>query len=91
MLFRSSWERCCLGLPALVVALADNQINIAKGLDWFGACIYVGTIKTASAPIMRGVIAKLLSTQDRLKALAERAYSLVDGVGVDRVCEEMSR
>ncbi len=85
----ASWERCCVGLPAIVVALADNQMNIAKGLELFGACIYVGTIKTASAPIMRGAIAKLLCTQDRLKALAERSYSLVDGLGVDRVCEQM--
>lgn len=86
----ASWERCCLGLPALLVALADNQINIAKALDWFGACIYVGTSKTVSAPTMRNAIVSLLSTQNQLRVLSEKSYSLVDGLGVDRICQEMS-
>ncbi|MBU1656486.1 MAG: UDP-2,4-diacetamido-2,4,6-trideoxy-beta-L-altropyranose hydrolase [Gammaproteobacteria bacterium] len=86
----ASWERCCLGLPALLVALADNQINIAKALDLFGACIYVGTLKATSVPIMRSEIVSLLSSQDQLKVLSKKAYSLVDGLGVGRVCQEMS-
>lgn len=86
----ASWERCCLGLPALVVALADNQINIAKALDLFGAGIYVGTSKTASVAIMRDAIANLISAQDQLKVLSKKAYSLVDGLGAARVCQELS-
>ena len=86
----ASWERCCLGLPALLVALADNQINIAKALDSIGACVYIGTIETASTPIIRGAIIDLLSAKDRLKILSEKAYSLVDGMGVGRICQEMS-
>jgi UDP-2,4-diacetamido-2,4,6-trideoxy-beta-L-altropyranose hydrolase len=85
----TSWERCCLGLPALLVALADNQINIAKALDLFGACIYIGTLKTASAPIMRSTIVSFLKTQDQIKVLSKKAFSLADGLGVNRVCQEM--
>lgn len=84
------WERCCLGLPALLVALADNQINIAKALDSIGACIYVGTAKATSVPVMRSAIANLLNAQDQLKLLSKKAYSLVSGLGVDRVFQEMS-
>ena len=29
----TSWERCCLGLPALMLVLAKNQSSIAKALD----------------------------------------------------------
>ena len=28
----NTWERCCLGLPSLVVTIADNQKPIAKEL-----------------------------------------------------------
>jgi hypothetical protein len=73
----------------LLVALADNQINIAKALDLFGACIYIGTLKTASAPIMRSTIVSLLKTQDQIKVLSKKAFSLADGLGVNRVCQEM--
>lgn len=86
----ASWERCCLGLPALLVALADNQINIAMALDLFGACIYVGTAKATSTPILRSTIRSLLNAQAQLKELSKKAYALVDGLGVDRVCQEMS-
>lgn len=85
----ASWERCCLGLPALLVALADNQINIAKALDAFGACIYVGTLNTENRPIMRNAIVDLLNTPSQLKVVSEKSYSLVDGLGVDRVCQEL--
>ncbi|MBZ0310751.1 MAG: UDP-2,4-diacetamido-2,4,6-trideoxy-beta-L-altropyranose hydrolase [Anaerolineae bacterium] len=85
----ASWERCCLGLPALLVALADNQINIAKALDLSGACIYVGTLKTASVTAMRSAITSLMNSQDQLKMLSQKAYSLVDGMGVGRVCQQM--
>lgn len=83
------WERCCLGLPALLVALADNQINIAKALDLFGACDYIGTFKTVNTSIMRNKTEKLLHNQSQTEKLSRKAYLLVDGLGVDRVCEEM--
>lgn len=86
----ASWERCCLGLPTLTIAVADNQIDIVKGLDLFGACIFVGDIKTASVSIIRREIVSLLSTQNQIKILSEKSYLLTDGLGVDRVCQAMS-
>jgi UDP-2,4-diacetamido-2,4,6-trideoxy-beta-L-altropyranose hydrolase len=85
------WERCCLGLPALLVALGDNQIEIAQALDLFGICFYVGTLNTASSPVMRSAIVSLLSSQEQLKELSKKSYSLVDGLGADKVCQVISR
>ncbi|OGQ99681.1 MAG: UDP-2,4-diacetamido-2,4,6-trideoxy-beta-L-altropyranose hydrolase [Deltaproteobacteria bacterium RIFOXYD12_FULL_55_16] len=83
------WERCCLGLPALIVSLADNQIDIAKGLDMFGACRYIGSLASASASVMHNAIVDLLNHQDLVGKLSEKSYSLVDGLGVDRLCQEL--
>lgn len=85
----ASWERCCLGVPSLVVALADNQIDIATGLDLFGACVYIGSQEKASVPVLRKAIVDLLNCQGHLAALSENAYSLVDGRGVGRVCHSL--
>lgn len=85
----ASWERCCLGLPALLVALAENQINIAKALDLIGACIYIGELKSKDMLIMRNAVDNLLRNQDQLMALSRKAYSLVDGLGVNRICQKM--
>lgn len=78
-----------MGLPALLVSLADNQIDIAKALDLFGACVYVGSQETASALIMRSAIIDLLSRQSDVAVLSEKSYSLVDGQGVHRLCQTL--
>ena len=41
----SNWERCCLGLPSIVVTTATNQIPITNELSRLGGCHYVGNIE----------------------------------------------
>src|SRR5690606_28530342 len=38
----TSWERCSLGLPALMVVLAENQWSGARALMAAGAALLVG-------------------------------------------------
>lgn len=85
----ASWERCCLGLPALLVSLADNQVGIAKALDLSGCCIYLGAFKKVNASAIKHEITELLSAHNRLEMISRRAFSLADGIGVDRVCQEL--
>jgi UDP-2,4-diacetamido-2,4,6-trideoxy-beta-L-altropyranose hydrolase len=85
----ASWERCCLGLPALLVALADNQIDIAQALDLNGSCIYIGTFEMVNATAMQHEITDLLGTPDQIERISRSAFSLVDGMGADRVCQEL--
>jgi UDP-2,4-diacetamido-2,4,6-trideoxy-beta-L-altropyranose hydrolase len=86
----ASWERCCLGVPALLVALAKNQIEIAQALDAFGACVYIGTKETVNSLTFQNEIENLLGNQGRLEMISRQAFSLVDGVGVNRVCQELN-
>lgn len=86
----ASWERCCMGLPALLAALAENQIDIAKALDSLGACIYIGTREAVNSLTLRSAITTLISAHDQLEMISRQAFSLVDGMGVDRVCQELS-
>ncbi len=85
----SSWERCCLGLPAICVVAADNQRAIAKGLDNLGAILLVGRDAPATSEEMHAAIRSLMSAPDRVQAMSEASYKLVDGMGVSRVCDTM--
>lgn len=85
----ASWERCCLGLPALLIALADNQIDIVKALNSVGACIYLGTKETVEVFAIRRSINLVLSSSSQIELISQHAYSLVDGMGAARVCEEL--
>lgn len=81
----ASWERCCLGLPSLLVCLADNQIDIAKTLDLNGCCIYLGPFEQVSASIMQRHVVDLLRTPNQIEMISRRAFSLLDAQGVERV------
>lgn len=83
----ATWERCCLGLPALTVSLADNQTEIAKAIDTLGAGRYLGSQDIAGVPVMHKGILDLLEDEEQVSVLSEKAYSIVDGLGVDRLCE----
>lgn len=83
----TSWERCCLGLPTLMVVLADNQRAIANTLAEKGAALPLDLIKLPAA------LARHLSTlcvPDTLTLMSHQAAGLVDGQGVSQVRSVLS-
>ena len=85
----ASWERCCLGLPALLVAVAANQIDIAKALDSIGACYYLGEKDAVNSSSIQHSINELLVASDQILSISQQTFSLVDGLGVNRVSEAL--
>ncbi len=77
----TSWERCCLGLPTVVLTMADNQIEIARILHEKNAAI---SVKTNVSEITNAVKA-LLSDQSLRMKMGQNAAKLCDGKGVQRV------
>lgn len=86
----SSWERCCLALPTLQVALANNQIEISEALDQFGASRYLGESKDVTVETLIEEIGSIIQNESKRSYMSETAYSLVDGLGAKRVCDAMS-
>jgi UDP-2,4-diacetamido-2,4,6-trideoxy-beta-L-altropyranose hydrolase len=81
----SSFERCCLGLPSLVVVVADNQRDIAAGLD--GAAELLGLDDLAGA--VAAGIKRLCADANVRVAMAKAAAALCDGRGAARVAGEL--
>ncbi len=83
----SSWERCCLGLPTVLVALADNQRVIAEKLGEAGAVwLALGTREDLVAEITRKVM-ELSNNASARRRMPAAAAMIVDGRGVTRVAE----
>jgi UDP-2,4-diacetamido-2,4,6-trideoxy-beta-L-altropyranose hydrolase len=77
----TSWERCCLGLPTITLAIADNQINVLEELEK-NAC----TIASNMDKIFSDFEGLLCQDQDiQLKRLSLNSVSVTDGNGVQRV------
>lgn len=86
----SSWERCCLGLPAIVLAPADNQVALSEVLAQAGAQRYVGPAATVSPDRLAAEITALFTQPESLISMSESGMKLVDGLGAERVSARMS-
>lgn len=83
----SSWERCCLGLPTVLVVLADNQRVIAEKLGEAGA---VWPALGASEDHVAGITHKVIELSNDVGArrrMTGAAAMIVDGGGATRVAE----
>jgi UDP-2,4-diacetamido-2,4,6-trideoxy-beta-L-altropyranose hydrolase len=85
----ATWERCCLGLPTLIVAVAENQIDIANALDSEGGCLYLGAKDEVNSQTIQYAIAELLIAPTHVQAISQQASSLVDGLGLSRVSQAL--
>ena len=87
----TSWERCCLGLPVLFVTVADNQALIGRALADAGAARNLGQPDTALTGRIATVLDDLRAHPEALQTMAERAATICDGLGTDRVYAEIAK
>jgi len=77
----STWERCTLGLPTLLLVIAENQRINAEALDAAGAARIV-------APEIESLVSAidmLAGDADALRHMSTAAARLTDGLGAVRV------
>ncbi|HEV8034886.1 UDP-2,4-diacetamido-2,4,6-trideoxy-beta-L-altropyranose hydrolase [Yoonia sp.] len=79
----TTWERCALGLPTIIVQIADNQAGIARVLSDAGAALDPGPLHAPE--ITQNLRAALAEAPSLLGAMAERAAYICDGDGAARV------
>lgn len=81
----ASWERCCLGLPSIIVTTADNQRATATALTEAGAAASAGDWLTVSPATIAERVRALVDDAAARRRMAEAAAALCDGGGVSRV------
>jgi UDP-2,4-diacetamido-2,4,6-trideoxy-beta-L-altropyranose hydrolase len=77
----TTWERACLGLPSLVITIADNQIPFVQALVQAGKVQLLGSAAAISAEQIR--LALMAAIQQRSPRAS--GQDLTDGWGVGRV------
>jgi spore coat polysaccharide biosynthesis predicted glycosyltransferase SpsG len=82
----TSWERCCLGLPTVLVVLADNQQQVAQGLEQAGA-VYVLEGPQLITERLPPALTSLVSSSAQWAAMSQAARRIADGSGVATVIQ----
>jgi UDP-2,4-diacetamido-2,4,6-trideoxy-beta-L-altropyranose hydrolase len=80
----STWERCCLGLPSVALAIADNQVEVLEKAAETGAVYYVEEPDAGQGGLETHLRA-LLANRPLLSHMSQRGKELVDGLGTPRV------
>ena len=88
----TAWERCCLGLPAGLIIIADNQVPVANGLEAAGAAAILADL--TRSPDLTGALAflqRVRADREFVRNLSTRSSALTDGQGANRVADAMDQ
>jgi RimJ/RimL family protein N-acetyltransferase len=85
----TTWERCCLGLPCLLIGIAENQrpnAEITAGAGAAKICGFLTTdTRTNIAENLQNSLQSLIAAPSDLQQMSQAASRLSDGRGVDRI------
>jgi len=82
----TSWERACLGLPSIVIPIADNQNMICEQLVKHGACLSI-PLET----IQEALPDALIQLTGKWREYYHNSLAICDGRGAVRVTDEIMR
>lgn len=80
----TSWERACLGIPSIIVPIAENQQTIALQLESANA---VKVVELEN--IKSDLIASLEEILSQWQSYRARNFALCDGLGCDRALKQL--
>jgi len=84
----TTWERCVVGLPALVTILADNQTPIAQAISAAGAQKLLGRYESLSPQDYARALNAL--RPEEVTYMSRIAADICDGLGAKRVAAYLS-
>ena len=84
----TTWERCCLGLPGIIVETAANQAGGVAAMEKAGAAL--GTGPLSDPAFGNRLVAALGQAQRTRDDLSSRAAGICDGQGASRVAEVLA-
>ena len=83
----TSWERCCWGLPTLMVVLAENQTAGAQALETAHAARLIGAVSDIATQLPLAVM-ELLDATCRMR-MQYASSEITDGQGVEKILAAM--
>ncbi len=83
------WELAFMGLPNIILVLADNQRGIGEGLAAAGVAVNLGWHEKVSDDRIAETLRELMQDRARRETMSAHGRQLVDGFGAARVAAAM--
>lgn len=83
------WELAYMGLPSLLIILAENQVELVKRLGTKQAAVNIGWYNMFSQEQLFAKIDMLINNMSLRRSISENALTLVDGQGISRIIDVM--
>ncbi|HBD7082048.1 TPA: UDP-2,4-diacetamido-2,4,6-trideoxy-beta-L-altropyranose hydrolase [Legionella pneumophila] len=83
----STWERCCMGLPSLVISLAHNQDVLVDNALSTNIFEYAGQVNNLHYTTFKKRLLELILDSEKLRKMSINGLNLVDGLGSDRIAD----
>ena len=83
------WELAYMGVPFAIIILAKNQEKIAAGLDNATAAINLGWYSSLTSDALTDCLLNLIENKAKRMEFSSNGKKLVDGLGVERVQQQM--
>jgi UDP-2,4-diacetamido-2,4,6-trideoxy-beta-L-altropyranose hydrolase len=87
----TTWERCCLGLPSLVISTSQNHEDLSEHITRTGTIGFLGKSNKVTSWIIHERVKQMMTHPEQCREMSARASQLVDGLGIQRISKELSK
>ena len=84
----TSWERCCMGIPTVMLIVAANQMDAGHALEATGA-VRILRMDPSLQTDLNFVINEFVHKPHLLSQMSECASKVCDGAGLNRVVDQL--
>jgi UDP-2,4-diacetamido-2,4,6-trideoxy-beta-L-altropyranose hydrolase len=85
----TNWERMCLGLPTVVISVAENQTETNRALHDAGYVCYLGESRDIGPDDLADAISTVIANPDTLINMSARGRALSPGRGANAVAARL--
>lgn len=86
----TAWELAYMGVPSILIIIADNQKAIGQTLQKRGAVLCAGEAHSLNVPKLSSMLERLVSSYPMRKKMSRILRRIVDGRGAERVLEAIA-
>ena len=83
------WELAFMKVPTLILPLSENEVEVARALNEFGAARSVGSPADLDREQLTEAIFRLMHDKSARRQMSENSQVVVDGRGAQRALEVM--